>query len=347
MMEMTATPSYHTNTTGVSGGDEYADLRRSLDIMSAVICCLTFVLGVLGNGVVIWVTGFKMKKTVNTVWFLNLAVADFLFTAFLPFMGTWIALDYHWPFGTFMCRLNNTVWFVNMFTSAYILVVISMDRYVSVVWPVWARNHRNVCKASYVSLGVWVLGLFLSTPYFIFSYTEPSYEDKKIIHCYVLPFDVMAITRVLMGFVVPFSVIVYCYAVIIHRLRRNRAVDSHSSRPFKITAAIIVTFFLCLTPFYIMDIIELGYYNGHFSNPVLDHVITIGVPLAISLTYVNSCLNPLLYVFMGQDFKYRVRKSILNVFESAFQEEASLSHPDTESVDTSQTRDKSFHNTEV
>ncbi|GLD71984.1 chemokine-like receptor 1 [Lates japonicus] len=56
--------------------------------MSAIIYSLAFILGVLGNGVVIWVTGFKMNKTVNTVWFLNLAVADFLFTAFLPFTVT-------------------------------------------------------------------------------------------------------------------------------------------------------------------------------------------------------------------------------------------------------------------
>ncbi|CAK6960419.1 chemerin-like receptor 1 [Scomber scombrus] len=184
MMEMTATPSYHTNTAGVSGGndtyhDEHADLRRSLNIMSAVIYCLAFVLGVLGNGVVIWVTGFKMKKTVNTVWFLNLAVADFLFTAFLPFSVTYIALGFHWPFGNFMCKLKNTVRFVNMFTSVYILVVISMDRYMSVVWPVWAQKHRNVRKASYVSLGVWVLGLFLSTPYFIFRDTGPSFDNEK------------------------------------------------------------------------------------------------------------------------------------------------------------------------
>ncbi|XP_053183507.1 chemerin-like receptor 1 [Scomber japonicus] len=368
-MEMNATPSYHTNTTGVSGGndtfyDEYADLRRSLNIMSAVIYSLAFILGVLGNGVVIWVTGFKMKKTVNTVWFLNLAVADFLFTAFLPFSVAYIALDFHWPFGKFMCKLNNTVRFVNMFTSVYILMVISVDRCVSVVWPVWAQNHRNVRKASYVSLGVWVLGLFFSTPYFIFRDTGPSFDDENTINCYLnfvssdedtpsvnqlilLRFQATIITRFLLGFVVPFSVIVSCYAVIIHRLRRNRALASHSSRPFKIIAAIIVTFFLCWAPFHIMDIIELAHYSDNFSNLVLDHVITIGVPLATSLAFVNSCLNPLLYVFMGQDFKDKVRKSILNVFETAFQEEGFPSHTDTKSTDTSQTHDKSVHNTEV
>ena len=58
-------------------------------------------------------------------------------------------------------------------------------------------------------------------------------------------------------------------------------------------------------------------------------------------------LVPLLYVFMVQDFKDKVRKSILNVFETAFQEEVSHSHTDTKSVDTSQRLDESVLNTQV
>ncbi|XP_044190460.1 chemokine-like receptor 1 [Thunnus albacares] len=367
---MTATPSYCTNATGeceengFSDGT-YDDLTRSLNIMSVVIYSLDFILGVLGNGVVIWVTGFKMKKTVNTVWILNLAVADFLFTAFLPFSVIYTALGFHWLFGKFMCKVDNTVRFLNMFVSVYILVVISVDRYVSVVWPVWAQNHRSVCKVSCVSLGVWVLGLILSLPSFIFRDIVPSLDDKNIINCYdnyafsdgcetqpeielgLLRFKAMTIIRFLLGFVVPFTVIVSCYAVIIHRLRRNRTRASCSSRPFKIIAAVITVFFLCWAPFYIMTLIELWSHIDNMSRRVLETVVIIGVPLATCLAYLNSCLNPLLYVFMVKDFKDKVRKSILNVFETAFQEEVSHSHTDTKSVDTSQRLDESVLNTQV
>ncbi|XP_070690762.1 chemerin-like receptor 1 [Pempheris klunzingeri] len=366
-MEMNATPSYNTNTTDVSGKndslyvDKYAELRKSLHTITIIIYCLVFVLGVFGNGVVIWVTGFKMKKTVNTVWFLNLAVADFLFTAFLPLSVTYLALDFHWPFGKFMCKLNTTISFLNIFTSVYILVVISVDRCVSVVWPVWAQNHRSVRKASCVSLGVWVLALILSAPYFIFRDTAP-YEDGTVscFNNFALSDDyetlsvnllrqfrhqAMTITRFLLGFVVPFTVIVSCYAVIIHRLRRNRTLASQSSRPFKIIAAVITTFFLCWAPYHIMSLIELANHIPYYQTETLGHVISIGYPIATSLAFLNSCLNPLLYVFMGQDFKDKVRKSILNVLETAFQEEVSRS--DTKLTDTSQSKDKSVLNTEV
>ncbi|XP_038568457.1 chemokine-like receptor 1 [Micropterus salmoides] len=371
MMEMNGTSSFHVNATEGSGKnisnntDKYADIRQSLYTMSLIIYCLAFVLGVLGNGVVIWMTGFKMKKTVNTVWFLNLAVADFLFTAFLPLSVTYLALKFHWPFGKFMCKLNSTVSLLNIFASVYILMVISVDRCVSVVWPVWAQNHRSVQKASGVSLGVWVLALILSAPYFIFRDTTPSHNNVNIINCfnnfafsndYETPsviqlrqfrHQAMTITRFLLGFVVPFTVIVSCYAVIIHRIRRNRTLASQSSRPFKIIAAVITTFFLCWAPFHIMALIEMVSLTAANASDTLTHVTTIGIPIATSLAFLNSCLNPLLYVFMGQDFKDKVRKSILNVFETAFQEEGTGSHTDTRSGDTSLSKGMSILNTEV
>ncbi|XP_037639789.1 chemokine-like receptor 1 [Sebastes umbrosus] len=364
MEKITIAPFYHINTTDVSHANgslygKYAELKKSLKIMSLIVFCLAFVLGVLGNGVVIWVTGFKMKKTVKTVWFLNLAVADFFFIAILALFVTYTALDFHWPFGKFMCKLRITITVLNFFASVYILMVISVDRCVSVVLPVWAQNHRSVRKASCVSLGVWVLALILSTPYFIFSDTKTF--DKDVTFCSTdfplsdnetssviqLRVEAMTITRFLLGFVVPFTVIVSCYAVIIHRIRRNRTLASKSSRPFKIIAAVITTFFLCWAPIHIMDLIEMVNSRPTYPSETLHLVTTIGYPIAESLAFLNSGLNPLLYVFMGQDFKDRVRKSILNVLENAFQEEVSHSHTYKTSTVISRSKDKSVSDTVV
>ncbi|XP_030249221.1 chemokine-like receptor 1 [Sparus aurata] len=371
-MEMNATPSYHINKTDVYEDyeyfGEYLELRKSLHIMSLVVYSLTFILGVLGNGVVIWVAGFKMKKTVNTVWFLNLAVADFLFTALLPLSLTYLALDFHWPFGKFMCKLSSTMNSLNMFASVYILVVISVDRCVSVVWPVWAQNHRNVRRASFVCLGVWVLALIVNIPNFVFRDTAPSFVIEDTVNCFnnyalidlfddydpvavdrlrKLRHKAVTITHFLLGFVVPFTVIVSCYAVIIYRLSRNSTLASQSGRAFKIIAAVIITFFLCWVPYHIMALINMVNYTATKQSQTLHHVIIAGIPITSSLAVINSCLNPLLYVFMGQDFKDKVRKSILNVLESAFQEDSSGSQADTKSTDTSQSKDRSTLNSGV
>uniref|UniRef100_UPI0037E88C2D chemerin-like receptor 1 isoform X2 n=1 Tax=Semicossyphus pulcher TaxID=241346 RepID=UPI0037E88C2D len=367
MEKTTTAPSYHINTSDGSDRndssdeyyyyDDYAELRRSLHIMSLFFYCLVSVLGVLGNGAVIWVTSFKMKKTVNTVWFLNLAVADFFITALLSVQVIKLALDFHWPFGKFMCKLNTTLFDLNMFASVYILVVISVDRCVAVVWPVWARNHRSVRKASCVSLGVWVLALILSAPYFVFRDTGPS-DDNVTIYCfdnYILSndydesmyellmfrFKAMTITRLLLGFVVPFTVIVSCYAVIIHRLRRNRTLARQSSRTFKIIAAVITAFFLCWAPFHIFNLIELACFVNNSQTLLI--VITIGTPITTGLAFINSCLNPLLYVFVGQGFRVTAYKSILDVMEAAFKEEVSR----TSTMKNSQRNEMSTLNSEA
>ncbi|KAK2844410.1 hypothetical protein Q5P01_011069 [Channa striata] len=124
-------------------------------IVNVAIYCVIFVVGLLGNGLVIYVTGFRMKRTVNSVWFLNLALADFLFTAFLLFSIWSLSLGYQWNFGMFMCKLNSFVSLVNMFASVFLLMAISLDRCLSIWVVVWAQNKRTVRKAQLISAAIW------------------------------------------------------------------------------------------------------------------------------------------------------------------------------------------------
>uniref|UniRef100_A0A8C8SD04 G-protein coupled receptors family 1 profile domain-containing protein n=1 Tax=Pelusios castaneus TaxID=367368 RepID=A0A8C8SD04_9SAUR len=159
-----------------------ASLQGAMHVVSMVIYSIAFVLGVTGNGLVIFIIGFRMKRTVNTIWFLNLAVADFIFTFFLPLGIAYVALGFHWPFGRALCKINTAVAFLNMFASVFLLTVISADhRCISVVCPVWAQNHRTPRLATLVALTVWVVALALCSPNIYFRHTAPSYHNKTII----------------------------------------------------------------------------------------------------------------------------------------------------------------------
>uniref|UniRef100_A0A670ZC65 G-protein coupled receptors family 1 profile domain-containing protein n=1 Tax=Pseudonaja textilis TaxID=8673 RepID=A0A670ZC65_PSETE len=164
--------------------EENAGLRNLMHILSMVIYSIAFLLGVAGNSLVIFITGFHMKRTVNAVWFLNLAIADLVFTSFLPLSVAYIALGFHWPFGKLLCKLISTVAFLNMFASVFLLTVISMDRCVSVTCPVWAQNHRTPRLASLVALGIWIASLALSCPYFVFRDLRSSPVEENTTHCY-------------------------------------------------------------------------------------------------------------------------------------------------------------------
>ncbi|XP_074837137.1 chemerin-like receptor 1 [Carettochelys insculpta] len=336
---------YSDNSEGQENEAQKQALLRSMHVLTMVIYSIAFVLGVTGNGLVIFVTGFRMKRTVNTVWFLNLAVADFIFTFFLPFSVAYTALGFHWPFGLSLCKINSGLAFLNLYASVYLLMVISIDRCISVVLPVWAQNHRTPRLALLVALAVWVVALAMCSPNFYFRHTAPSPFNKNIINCYNnfdtaqkgatkeeryrvmnLNHRAMIITRFVLGFLIPFSVIVGCYSAILIRLRRNHL--AQSSKPFKVIAAVIVTFFLCWFPYHVFSFLEMN------RSSSLETALIIGLPLTSSLAFINSCLNPILYVFMGQDFKEKLRRSLFSAFETAFTEEAANTTTNTKSKST-------------
>ncbi|KAL8219434.1 UNVERIFIED_CONTAM: hypothetical protein K2H54_024573 [Gekko kuhli] len=308
-------------------------LLEELRIFFLVIHSLVFLLGVIGNGLVIFTTGFHMKKTVNTTWFLNLAIADFTFILLLPLSMVYVAQNYCWPFGEAMCKINGFMLVVNLHASIYFLTIVSVDRCISVLFPVWARNHRTLCRASFVALGVWILSLALGSPNFhfrkiknetscskIYSSNE---EEANIIH------HAVVITQFILTFAIPFSVIAVCYGAIVLRLRRDRL--ALSSKPFKVITAVIAAFFVCWFPYHVFTFLEIPAKK----DQNLGRVVYNYFPLMYSLVSVNSCLNPILYVFMGRDIQNQLKHSILTIFENAFSEETSRSTTQERVTDTS------------
>ncbi|KAF0872434.1 FPR2 protein, partial [Crocuta crocuta] len=139
-----------------------------LQILSLVVLGITFVLGILGNGLVIWVAGYRMPRTVTTICYLNLALADFSFTATLPFLITSMAMRERWPFGWFPCKAIHVIVDINLFGSVFLIAFIALDRCICVLHPVWAQNHRTVSLASKLIIAPWIFALVLTLPVFIF-----------------------------------------------------------------------------------------------------------------------------------------------------------------------------------
>ena len=280
-----------------------------------IINVVIFILGFCGNAVVIWIAGFKMNKSVNTTWYLSLAISDFIFCACLPFGIAYLAMG-EWIFGLVMCKLTSFVMFLNMFSSIFLLVVISVDRCVSVAFPVWAQNQRTVRKASAVVVLAWLMSITLSMPSMVFRDVSDhrgkvtcanNYTTYRHSHKYV------AWSRLLGGFVVPFLIIIFCYSVIILKLTKNKM--TKSTKPFKVMSALIATFFICWLPYHIFILLEL---NPHQLDV---EILTIGLQVGTTIATANSFLNPFLYVFMGNDFKQKFKSSLLNKMENAMGED--------------------------
>ncbi|XP_034147050.1 N-formyl peptide receptor 3-like [Esox lucius] len=272
-----------------------------------VVNSVTFLVGVLGNGLVIWITGFKMKKTVNTTWYLSLAVSDFIFCAtFPPFI-----YHHHWvaTFGFFMTNFTFALIFISLFSSIFLLVIVCVDHCVSVVFPVWAQNNRTIDKASVVVILVWVSSVALSTHYMF----AGEIDIPKIL-----------LSQLIGGFAVPFLIIIFCYSVIILRLRTRRMM-SVSSKSLKVMTDMIALFFICWLPFYTFLLFPLG---NIYSSPMFKGII---IMVGVTLATVHSILRPVLYVCMGNNVPPTLKRSIVGRIENVLGEE----DPPTTSHETS------------
>ncbi|KAI4898769.1 hypothetical protein NFI96_006880 [Prochilodus magdalenae] len=215
-------------------------------IFFSVSNMIILVLGVAGNGLVIWIAGFKVKKSVIGTWYLSLAVSDFLFCCLLPF-GITYSIKGDWIFGLFMCKFRYFIMFLNMYSSIFLLTIISVDRCVVVMFPVWAQNKRTIKKASVMIVLAWIMSAGLSMPMAIFRSTF-TYNNTKTNNTrtscfneYVNDRDYIALvaSRFVFGFLIPFLIIIACCGVIIRKLKSNQM--ARAKKPFKIMTALVTT----------------------------------------------------------------------------------------------------------
>ncbi|XP_015225891.1 PREDICTED: G-protein coupled receptor 1 [Cyprinodon variegatus] len=311
--------------------DEYSDLEKvdhsqtaAIHIISVVIYIICIILGLVGNGAVIWVTGFKSKKTVNSVWLLHLAIADFVFVLFLPFYIDYILRDFHWNFGLVMCKLNSYVCVLNMYASVLFLTVLSVDRYVSLAHLSWCQRYRTRKNAWILCSCIWVAVALLSCYMLVFrEITQFSgkvvcymnYHGTQYTHTGAMNHIIVVSIRTSVGFLLPFTAIFVTGILLLMKVRQSQGVV-RISRFSRTVSALTLAFFLCWAPFHIFSLMELSIYNSSLMHSVLK----AGFPLATSLGFFNSCINPLLYVLLTKKVRSILKDACLNITKSSLRE---------------------------
>ncbi|XP_075393999.1 putative G-protein coupled receptor 32 [Tenrec ecaudatus] len=307
--------------------------------VTIAILSISFVIGLVGNGLVLWMTIFRMPRTVTTTWFLHLALADFTVLLALPIsIHTLIAGE--WQMGKWVCKLYQALNNLTFYTSINFLVVISVDRCISVLYPIWARNHRTVRGASWLAASVWLLAAVTCFPYLAFR-TTGSWENCT--YCY-FNFDpgyktqggnltvsqvalrgrlAMTIAHLLLGFLLPLVVICTCAHLIWVNFQREGGV--HGTWTKRLLLVLVSAFFICWFPFNVAMCVQVWRFVK-FESPV-DPKMLLFLWGAFSLGCLNSSLNPFLYVLIGRDFQKKFFQSMPSALARAFGEEGVLSQP--------------------
>ncbi|NXX43339.1 C5AR1 protein, partial [Tricholaema leucomelas] len=293
---------------------------------------LIFLLGVLGNGAVIWVTSCELRRTVNGVWFLNLALADLLCCLALPFLALPLTRDHHWPLGGFACKLLPSLTVLNMFASVLLLTALSADRCALVTRPVWCQNHRSPALARVACASAWGLAAFLSLPSFIFrSALRDPFSDKVVCalayqalgrHRRLVEVGIASV-RLVCGFLLPLLGIAACYGLLLARLRAKGLGSSRKAT--RTVLVVVLSFFACWLPYHVVGMVLAA---SDTRSSLFKSAQAVD-PLVAGIAYLNSCLNPIIYVVMGQDFRERFWSSWRVVLRRVLGEEPAAASCDS------------------
>ncbi|XP_048190970.1 atypical chemokine receptor 4 [Perognathus longimembris pacificus] len=283
------------------------EVRQFARVFLPAFFAVAFVTGLAGNSTVVAVYAFyKKRRTRTDVYLLHLAVADLLLLCTLPFWA--VNAVRGWVLGEAMCRVTSALYTLNFVSGMHFLACISVDRYWAVTrGPQQARVGRRCWIACCC---VWMAALLLSLPKLAF-YTVNAHGRCIPVFPYHLGAWLKAAVQLLevcIGFVVPFLIMGVCYSVTARTLIKMPNV--RRSRALRVLLAVVGAFLATQLPYNIVKFCRAV--DGVFSlvttceaSKRLDVAIQVTESIALS----HSCLNPLLYAFMGASFKTYVAKA--------------------------------------
>ncbi|XP_069015563.1 type-1 angiotensin II receptor [Embiotoca jacksoni] len=304
---------------GMSGSHEFI-----FTLVPIVYGCI-FVIGIVGNSMVVAVIYCYMKlKTVASIFVLNLAVSDLTFLITLPMWATFTATGYYWPFGGFLCKASAGLVIFNLYTSIFFLTALSIDRYLAIVHPVRSRRFRTVLYAHITCVVIWLFAFLLSVPTVltrnIHNISVSNTTVCGILHQNVennirLKESLLAISlmKSLLGFLVPFIIIITCYCLIGRALlgatHIQKSSRSRDDEVLRMLAAAVLAFFLCWVPHQVFHFLQVLTQLILEKNCTILEIIDTAMPFTICIAYFNSCVNPIVYGFVGRTF----RKNLLRL----------------------------------
>ncbi|XP_060923013.1 C-X-C chemokine receptor type 1-like [Limanda limanda] len=305
---------------------ELKPLGPTAGVAVGVLLIGIFLLAIPGNLLVGWVISTnKQTLSPSDVYLFHLTIADGLIALTLPFSA--VAVVQGWLFGGFMCKLVSLIKEANFYISIIFLACISIDRYLLIVHASETVKSRQRMCSRLLCAAVWVFGSALGLPA-LFHEAVKFNDDSDRMTCMEV-FDIgksnwwrIAIKgfRHMFGFLLPLGVMIVCYSITTVRLLHTRGFQKY--RAMKVILAVVIAFLLCWIPYHITMIIDTLMRTDLIK---FDCAMRTSVDQALNATHslalMHSCINPVLYAFVGEKF----RKKVLLLFQRKVRNERSTS----------------------
>uniref|UniRef100_A0A0P6IZY7 B1 bradykinin receptor n=1 Tax=Heterocephalus glaber TaxID=10181 RepID=A0A0P6IZY7_HETGA len=302
------------NSTSCAGIPEAWDvLHRVLPTFIITVC----IFGLLGNILVLSLLLLpRQRLKVAEIYLAHLAASDLMFVLGLPFWAENIWSRFNWPFGASLCRVVNGVIKAHLFISIFLVVAISRDRYRVLVHPMASWGCRRRWQAQATCLLIWVAGGLLSTPTFLLRSIK-AIPELNVSACILLfPHEAWHFVRMVelnvLGFLLPLAAIFFFNYHILASLRGREEVSGSrcggpkGSRTTALIFTLVAAFLVCWAPFHFFAFLEFLFHVQAVQGCFWEEVTDLGLQLANFFAFTNSCLNPVIYVFVGRPFRTKV-----------------------------------------
>lgn len=292
----------------------------SLQVTLTVLYAIIFPIALLGNSLVLYVVFQRQSmRSVLNLLIVNMAIADLLVTVFImPYSVSYLFVGLQWFGGIFGLILCKTVHFsltASIAGSVITLIVITVDRFVSIVF-VWKRC-LNLRTSKVALVVIWVvsiaiMGLHLEV-YTVSQLFIARGDDR--FYCYPdwrrMPIDFnkyFAVAIFVVLYATPLLLMGILYSFIAHKLRKESLAESIGSggdakinkskkRVIKMLITVTVAFAVCWFPLHLL------HYYIYFDYETYTCMSKLVVMLFFWLGHANSAINPILYVVFNKTFR--------------------------------------------
>ncbi|XP_072018990.1 QRFP-like peptide receptor [Amphiura filiformis] len=156
------------DTSSVYYDDDFPILEPS-EICLVFIYIIIILLGFIGNSLVIFAICKRSRQNVTSLLLCSLAFSDlFMVLIFMPFKVMDLFRYGPWIYGGFMCRLISYIVLVMPSCSGCMLMVISLERYIVILYPLKARSFLTKTRAIFIVATAWVVSLALGVPAIVY-----------------------------------------------------------------------------------------------------------------------------------------------------------------------------------
>ncbi|XP_058478893.1 trace amine-associated receptor 8a-like [Solea solea] len=285
-------------------------------LINSVLACITVFTVILNLLVIISISHFKQLHTTTNLLLLSLAVADFL-VGLLQMPLLLLHNQGCWILGDAMCGMHYFLGFLVVSVSVGSMVLISVDRYIAICDPMFYTTRVTLTRVKLCICLCWMFSLVHSSWILRDFLREPDMYNSCYGDCVVVVNFAEGLVDLIATFLGPILIIIILYLrVFVVAVSQARAMRSHvtsitlersqtvKAAKSEIKAArtlgiVVIVFLLCSCPYYCFAVAAESNLVGASTSGI-----------EIWFLYLNSSLNPIIYVFFYPWF----RKTIKHIF---------------------------------